>query len=57
VTEVQKVEAERVEAERVEAERVEAKRVEAERVEADCASMAVRLRQGVIGGYDNATRI
>jgi chemosensory pili system protein ChpA (sensor histidine kinase/response regulator) len=50
-------EVEQVEAERVEAERVEAERVEAERVEAERASIAVRPRQGVKGGYNNATRI
>jgi hypothetical protein len=51
------VEAEQVEAERVEAERVEAEQIEAEQVEADCASTAVRLRQGVMGEYDDSTRI
>jgi hypothetical protein len=45
------------EVEQVEAERVEAERVEAERVEAERASIAVRPRQGVKGGYNNATRI
>jgi hypothetical protein len=46
-----------VEAEQVEAERVEAEQIEAEQVEADCASTAVRLRQGVMGEYDDSTRI
>jgi phosphoribosylaminoimidazole carboxylase (NCAIR synthetase) len=36
---------------------VEAEQVEAEQVEADCASTAVRLRQGVMGEYDDSTRI
>jgi hypothetical protein len=40
-----------------EVEQVEAERAEAERVEAERASMAVRPRQGVKGGYDNAMRI
>jgi hypothetical protein len=55
--EAEQIEAEQVEAEQVEAEQVEAEQVEAEQVEADCTSTAVRLRQGVMGGYDDSTRI
>jgi hypothetical protein len=55
--EAEQVEAEQVEAEQVEAEQIEAEQVEAEQVEADCTSTAVRLRQGVMGGYDDSTRI